>query len=27
VHLAVTIIGRRWVHARGARRGRVAYAK
>lgn len=26
-HLAVTIIGRRWVHARGARRGRVAYAK
>lgn len=27
VHLAVTIIGRRWVHARGARRGRVAYAR
>lgn len=27
VHLAVTIIGRRWVHARGARRGRVAYAQ
>lgn len=27
VHLAVTIIGQRWVHARGARRGRVAYAK
>ena len=26
VHLAVTIIGQRWVHARGARRGRVAYA-
>lgn len=27
VHLAVTIIGRRWVHAQGARRGRVAYAR
>lgn len=27
VHLAVTIIGRRWVHARGARRGRIAYAR
>ena len=27
VHLAVTLIGRRWVHARGARRGRVAFAK
>lgn len=27
VHLAVTITGRRWVHAKGARRGRVAYAK
>ena len=27
VHLAVTIIGRRWVRAKGARRGRVAYAK
>ena len=27
VHLAVTIIGARWVHAKGARRGRVAYAK
>jgi hypothetical protein len=27
VHLAVTIIGRRWVHARGARRGRIAFAK
>ena len=27
VHLAVTLIGRRWVHARGARRGRVAYAR
>lgn len=27
VHLAVTIIGMRWVHAKGARRGRVAYAK
>lgn len=26
-HLAVTIIGTRWVHARGARRGRVAYAR
>lgn len=26
VHLAVTIIGQRWVHARGARRGRVAFA-
>lgn len=27
VHLAVSIIGRRWVHAKGARRGRVAFAK
>jgi hypothetical protein len=27
VHLGVTIIGTRWVHARGARRGRIAYAK
>lgn len=27
VHLAVTIIGHRWVHAKGARRGRVAFAK
>ena len=27
VHLAVTIIGRRFVHAKGARRGRIAYAK
>lgn len=26
-HLAVTLIGQRWVHAKGARRGRVAYAR
>lgn len=26
-HLAVTIIGRRWVHAKGARRGRIAFAR
>jgi len=27
VHLAVTLIGSRWVHAKGARRGRIAFAK
>ena len=27
VHLAVTIIGRRWVHASTRSRGRVAYAR
>jgi hypothetical protein len=27
VHLGITIIGYKWVHAKGARRGRVAFAK
>jgi len=26
-HLGITLIGQRWVHARGARRGRIAWSQ